>query len=415
MVVKQQPKAPPNRRKLTDRFVERETVEKRTLYWDTGRGGVGLMVSPPSTKNPKGTKSWKIAYRHGGRLKWLHIGRYPALPLKEARDAAVKHRARVALGEDPHGDRIASRRGEVLRDIAERYVEEYAKKNNKSWAQGENLRRRHVLPVLGSRKIKDIQRSDMRRIFDRLTADGSPILANQVLAAAGAVFAWAMEKDIVDTNPARGIKRNKTKARDRYLLEDEVRTLWPALDDHGLLRSHALKLVLLTSQRPGEVRHLRREHIDGRWWSMPGAPDEKLGWPGTKNGLDHRAYFSDAAMDLLKEIGLEGDGFVFPGQGGRAITGLDRVMRAITKDLQLRQAATPHALRATASTYLSRLRIPKDTISKILNHKEGGITDSYIRHSFDDEKAAAMETLARWLDETLTGEPAKVVKLPVAG
>ena len=38
----------------------------------------------------------------------------------------------------------------------------------------------------------------------------------------------------------------------------------------------ALKLILLTGQRPGEVAAMQREHIVDGWWQMPGKPQGRL-------------------------------------------------------------------------------------------------------------------------------------------
>ncbi len=395
----------PERRKLTDRFVR--TVEpgsERRVYWDTETGGLGLQVQPT------GHRSWKVVYRHGGRPRWYNLGSYPALGLAEARPAARHIMARVALGEDPQGDKVKAREGEVLREVAERYVNEWARRNNKSWEQAEALMRRHVLPKLGSRKIAEITRRDVRRLFDKITTD-HPTLANQVLAAASAVFTWALEKDLVEVNPARGIRRNPTKRRERFLDVAELRVVWPAFDDHGMVRSFALKTVLLTAQRPGEVRHMRWEHVDGRWWNMPGAKSEH--WPGTKNHLDHRVYFSDAVVAILDEIGPAPEGHVFASARGRPVSTLSTATGAITEALGLRERFTPHSLRATAASHLSRMGVPKDTIAKLLNHAEGGVTGGYIRHSFDDEKQRALERWERRLDDIIRGrtEGAEIVPL----
>jgi hypothetical protein len=73
-----------------------------------------------------------------------------------------------------------------------------------------------------------------------------------------------------------------------------------------------LKVILLTGQRPGEVSHMRHEHIVDGWWTMPGEPDHKLGWPGTKNGQSHRVWLPEVVRDIMADI--DGDsttGFVF--------------------------------------------------------------------------------------------------------
>jgi predicted site-specific integrase-resolvase len=42
---------------------------------------------------------------------------------------------------------------------------------------------------------------------------------------------------------------------------------------------------------------------------------------------------------------------------------------------------------------MARLGIPKETISRVLNHAEGGVTAIYARHSYLDEKREALD---RW-------------------
>jgi hypothetical protein len=47
----------------------------------------------------------------------------------------------------------------------------------------------------------------------------------------------------------------------------------------------ALQVLLLTGQRPGEVTRVRYDQITDGWWTLPGAPEPKTGWKGTKNGV----------------------------------------------------------------------------------------------------------------------------------
>ena len=125
----------------------------------------------------------------------------------------------------------------------------------------------------------------------------APIVANQTLAAASAIFSWAIKQEILTVNPCKGVDRNPTNDRERVLSDccapqdgarpvraqalttAEVALLWPRLEP-------ALKLLLLTGQRPGEVAAMQAVHIAEGWWQMPGRPAGA--WPGTKNGRDHR-------------------------------------------------------------------------------------------------------------------------------
>ena len=76
-------------------------------------------------------------------------------------------------------------------------------------------------------------------------------------------------------------------------------------------------MILLTGQRPGEVRRMRTEHIKDGWWEMPGKPNTVLAWPGTKNGATHRVWLPTAAQTLL--AAQDASGLVFEGARGKAI------------------------------------------------------------------------------------------------
>ena len=104
---------------------------------------------------------------------------------------------------------------------------------------------------------------------------------------------------------------------------------WAAFDDAGLVAGAALKMILLTGQRPGEVAHMRREHIDDGWWEMPGEPVPALGWPGTKNGATHRVWLPKPAQALLAELATATAPASCSPARAAAVTELDKAMRAI--------------------------------------------------------------------------------------
>src|SRR6516225_8098361 len=86
-----------------------------------------------------------------------------------------------------------------------------------------------------------------------------------------AIFSWAVKQEIVQHNPCRGVERNVVSSRERMLSDAEIPLFWKAFGNAGI-PGVALQVLLLTGQRPGEVTHLRREHIAGEWWSLPGLP-----------------------------------------------------------------------------------------------------------------------------------------------
>jgi integrase len=168
-----------------------------------------------------------------------------------------------------------------------------------------------------------------------------------------------------------------------------------------LIKSAALKMILLTGQRPGEVAHMRREHIRDGWWEMPGGL--AAGWPGTKNGKNHRVWLATPAQVLLSELADDNPiGFVFGGARGRAVDGLDAVMRTVSTALGV-DRATPHDLRRTHGTLITGLGFGRDAMNRIQNHKEGGIASVYDRHQYADENKRVMEAVAAKIMSSVTG------------
>jgi integrase len=248
---------------------------------------------------------------------------------------------------------------------------------------------RYLLPKWGKLQASSITRGDVRTLVGHIEA---PVLANQVLAAASAIFSWGVRQEIVAANPCRGIDRNATRSRERVLSDSEVPRFWSAFDDAGLVASSALKTILLTGQRPGEVTRMRREHLVDGWWQLPGEPMPELGWPGTKNGESHRIWLPKPVQDILAELGAT-TGFVFAGERGRPIRKLDRAMREACKKLEV-EKATPHDLRRTHGSTITALGFGRDAMNRIQNHREGGIASVYDRHSYSSETKHIMEAVA---------------------
>ena len=114
-------------------------------------------------------------YRHGNRKRRLTIGTYPAMTLARARDRASAALRQVADGEDPAGLKRAEQRAETFAELADDFLERYAKKRKRTWRSDERLLKKDVLPAFGSRKVKDVERADIRRLLQNIAARGATI------------------------------------------------------------------------------------------------------------------------------------------------------------------------------------------------------------------------------------------------
>ena len=202
-------------------------------------------------------------------------------------------------------------------------------------------------------------------------------------------------------NSCQEVERNATASRERILSDSEIPKFWAAFDD--VFEGALLKMILLTGQRPGEVRCMHTEHIVDGWWTMPGDPIPALHWPGTKNGDTHRVWLPAAAQALV--TAMDATGLIFAGARGKAIDGtkLPYAMREICSKLKV-ERATPHDLRRTHGTTITRLGFGRDAMNRVQNHKEGGIGSVYDRHGYGDENKRIMEAVAARILLLATGE-----------
>jgi integrase len=255
------------------------------------------------------------------------------------------------------------------------------------------LIQRRVLPKFGDLAAQSVTRADVREVLSGL----QPGAFNSTLAAVSAIFSWAVREEIVSANPCNGIENAERNIRERVLTDDEVRLLWAAFDDEGLIVSSILKVLLLTGQRSGEVLHMRREHVKDGWWTLPGAADAATRWPGTKNKQNHRVWLPLAAQEIIADLTDDGSesGFVFAGERGGVHSRLDAVVRGLCERLKIADKVTPHDLRRTFSTAVVRLGFGIELMNRLTNHKEKNrVTATYNQHKYEAETKAAMEAVS---------------------
>lgn len=86
----------------------------------------------------------------------------------------------------------------------------------------------------------------------------TPNMANRILSFARVIFNYALENQLIDTNPAIGIKRHEEHKRDRYITDDEMDKIWLAASP--VLRV-IIDLCYLTAQRISDVLAIKMTDI----------------------------------------------------------------------------------------------------------------------------------------------------------
>ncbi|MFN7982484.1 MAG: tyrosine-type recombinase/integrase [Vicinamibacterales bacterium] len=386
---------------LTARFIDtvKPTPGKRVEYVDREVPGLALRVMPT------GAKSWCVRYYHRDRLRRLTLGTTSAITLAQARDRARDELHAVSHGTDPASAKQAGRKVQTIGDLADLYIERWAKPRKRSWKADDNLLRRKVLPRWRQRAIVDITRRDVRDLVEAVADAGAPIVANRLAALLSKLFAFALDRELIVTSPAVRIPKPGVEvARDRVLTVEELRALWATFDAFDAPMAALYKLRLLTAQRGGEVAAMCWDDVDldGGWWTIPARQ--------SKNKLAHRVPLNTAAVQLLAELLATADArarFVLQGARGKRQQA-EAAASCPVSDFRA------HDLRRTVASMMASAGVQRLTISKILNHVDRSVTAVYDRHSYDAEKRAALEWWGRRLSALLAdAEPARI--LPFVG
>ena len=267
--------------KLTKRYVDavRPDASKDIVVWDAEVGGFGLRVKP------SGRKTYILQYRNAqGRSRRLTLGTHGVLTPTAARKEAKVLLGEVVRGEDPAERRRRERQGCTVEELARLYLEEHLipKRKASTVSCFRGLLRLHLLPRLGSRKIKAVTRNDVAGLH-RSLAD-TPATANQVVNFLSAMMTFAERRELRDqnTNPCRYVSRYKETPRRRYLSPAELARLGDVLAELERERDFhpssllAVRLLILTGMRNAEVRTMKWEYVDFEH-SCVHLPDSKTG------------------------------------------------------------------------------------------------------------------------------------------
>lgn len=421
------------KRDFTDRFlksVKPTAPGKRTIVFDAQVPGFGIRVTERSTEECKGSFVLVTRYPGSRNPAPRRIGDYPVMSLAEAREVAREWRRDLAKGIDPK-EKAAEAAREQRRLRANTFGAAFASfaedhlKTLRTGAAVEASVRNHVFPALESRPMREIRRSEIFALINRLKKE-LPIAANCVLAYLKKFFAWALENEMVDDLPVASIKRptaEKDRERERVLADWEIRALWRACGEMAAF-GRAFRFMLATGQRRSEVGAATWAEIDR------GEALWTLGKVRTKAKRLHDVPLSRIALSVIEDCPKIGD-FVFAsGRSGVAREGQDPGPVALSgwgkakerlDELMLKHAGKDieewrlHDLRRTGATDMARLGVDRLVISKILNHAEGGVTKRYDRYQYAAEKRAALDRWALHLQAIADGkEDGKVVQFATA-
>jgi Arm DNA-binding domain len=170
-------------------------------------GGLQLWVMPDTAKR------WRLAYRFAGNQKTLAIGVYPAIGLREARDAREAAKRLLSAGQDPS---LAKRLAKSVRATASANTfdaiarELVDKKRREAKAEGTlaqlEWRLSLARPAIGARPIAEITAPEILGVLRSVESRGRHETARRLCATIGEVFRYAVATGRADTDPTGALK-----------------------------------------------------------------------------------------------------------------------------------------------------------------------------------------------------------------
>jgi integrase len=371
-------------------------------YFDESLPGFGLRVSY------NGRKSWIVLYRCNEVKRRLTFGRFDVLPLAAARELARDALRAAGAGDDPAAAKQRNRQAPTFEQLAERYIEEYAKPKKRTWQKDRRLLYRNLVPVLGHQKAHLIPRADLRSELNKIKNRPAPIEANRTFEVVRHMYNWAIEEEIVADNPAIKLPKPADEtARERTLTADELQTLWLLLDGARPIVRGVFRLMLLSVQRRNEVSRIRWRDLDRRegWRNIPAE--------FTKTKRPYRVPLTPAMLAIIEEmeqLTLDPEWVFARVEGGGPVpeTSVTKPFRKLIKAAGLAHLM-PHDLLHTATSHMTAMGISQFDVGKIRHHTSAdsrSMTSRYDHYLYDREKRRALDLWNARLLDIVGGKPA---------
>ena len=359
---------------------------------------------------PTGGVIWRFRYRLNGKQEKLTLGKYPALTLKNARIKRDEAAQAVAMGKSPAQQKqlakVAAADATTVAEFGERYFREIVAKDRQDITIPRRYFDKSIVPVIGSRPVRDVTTEDVRAIIWKKKDEGFDAAAGNIRGVLKRLFDYAMTNGLVAVNPVLALPMrhvHKAKSRERALSPDEIRRFLLAAFESNIRRQFkiGLHLILLTMVRKSELLLARWAHVDFEQaeWHIPAEH--------SKTGKPHIVFLSRQALAMFKELQMLAGGseLVMPGRGSLtkpfAHNAINNALKVALAGQDI-PAFTIHDLRRTASTLLHENGWASDVVEKALNHTIGGVRGVYNRAEYEPQRREMLQFWADYIEQLMT-------------
>lgn len=339
-----------------------------------------------------------------------------------AREAELTRLQQEKAEADAEAARLNAR--QTVHQLFERWMLLEISNRKDGGAEVRRMFEKDVLPHIGEMHVEEVKKGHITTITDALLARGVPRMAKVIFSLLRQMFSFAVERDVITSNPTATINKGKVFGKDnecdRTLSEDEVCMLVRQLPDAKLLDATevALWLALSACCRIGEVLGAEWTDIDfdKRQWRIPA--------DSSKNGKAHTVYLSDFALQQFQRLHQVNGRYpwCYPNRYATGPVSSKTVTKQVTdrqksedKKLlpgrtQLRHVLelpggywTPHDLRRTGASLMVKLGVVPEVADRCMNHTEQNkMKRTYIRYDYAQEMREAWSLLGERLTLLIT-------------
>ncbi|VVE83016.1 tyrosine-type recombinase/integrase [Pandoraea sputorum] len=354
---------------------------------------------------PAGRKVFMLQYRtNAGERRKPALGVYGELTVEQARSLAQEWLAEVRRGADPSAAKAAARAAPTVKELCEKFMEEYSAQRNKpSTRRGyQGVIDRCIVPMLGRIKVQDVKRPDVAAAMKKMAH--KPAEANRAFSVMRKMFnmaeVWGYRPD--GTNPCRHVPMYPN-GKATHLISDE---------DMGRIFRHLAKLeadglehyVIPLAIRLQFEFAARRSEIVGLQWDWVDLEHRRVVWPDSKTGGMSKPMSEEAYRLLSTAPRQDGNPHVLPSPNrpGQHLTAGEYYggWRRALKAAGAAHVGT-HGIRHRSATDIANSGIPVKVGMALTAHKTVAMFMRYV-HTEDDPVRKAAELVAN-RRKTITG------------
>ena len=220
---------------------------------------------------PAGAKSFAVTFqRPGGTKVHVTIGSAGTWSVDKAREQAAKLREVHDAGKDARAHMLGERNAQDVAALVDLWREDYRSKLKPSTRRShESLIKQVILPALGSRLVKDLDRASIKAMYKKEKQD-HPTGANRAIEVLSRLLTIAEDEEWrpLQSNPCFRFPKEKETPCQRVLTAAELCRLEAsisALVTAGRLDQVAADLIrflALSGLRTGEAGNLKWTDID---------------------------------------------------------------------------------------------------------------------------------------------------------